>query len=172
MEAGFKAHFKAVDPPVGSKYLCFLGNIYNNNLTLTGSNGTLQSPLKDDKYPPRLNCDWLITVPDGNIVKLSFDKFELQFDTICKDYVEIIDGRRVTARVKENTVVGPNPKDIYSSGRYMRVRFISDKIRRYNGGLRQHSQQRRSPVSLKAVHVAASSKQLCFPGNINNETWN
>ncbi|KAJ7371391.1 hypothetical protein OS493_025853 [Desmophyllum pertusum] len=34
MEAGFKAHFKAVDPPVGSKYLCFLGNIYNNNLTL------------------------------------------------------------------------------------------------------------------------------------------
>ena len=60
-----------------SKELCLSGNIYNNNLTLTGLNGTLQSPMEGFSYPPDLKCDWFITVPEGNVVRLHFDSFDL-----------------------------------------------------------------------------------------------
>ena len=55
--------------------LCLPGNINNLNLKLTGSRGTLQSPM--EYYPPGSQCKWLITVPEGKIVELSFDRFDL-----------------------------------------------------------------------------------------------
>ncbi|KAJ7371393.1 Domain first found in C1r, C1s, uEGF, and bone morphogenetic protein [Desmophyllum pertusum] len=88
---GFIATFTAEKKPTVpvpsvaaiSKELCFPGNINNNDLELTGSHGTLQSPTEkhSGKYPPDSSCDWLITVPDGKIVKLSFDRFNLQPST-------------------------------------------------------------------------------------------
>ncbi|KAJ7371390.1 hypothetical protein OS493_025852 [Desmophyllum pertusum] len=98
---GFKATFTAEKKPTvhvaaSSKQLCFPGNINNENLELTGSHGTIQSPQEKISgwYPPDSLCDWLITVPDGNIVKLSFDKFELEPSATCTaDYVEILDGK-------------------------------------------------------------------------------
>ncbi|KAJ7371400.1 hypothetical protein OS493_025862 [Desmophyllum pertusum] len=149
-DTSFKARFEALDPPAISTELCFPGNIDNSNLELTGSSGTLQSPEKDSVYLSHMSCDWLITVPDGKTVKLSFDRFELRPSTMsstCIDYLEILDGKNSNSESKGKFCGFTIPEDgIRSSGRYMRVRF-------------------RSAVE---VPVAASSKELCFPGNINN----
>ena len=104
--------------------MCFTGNIHNNNLALSGSYGTLQSP-----QDPGSSCDWLITVPEGTIVKLSFDRFELKpsFGTICTvNYVEILDGKSSYSESKGKFCGYTKPEDIRSSGPYMLVRFRAD----------------------------------------------
>lgn len=128
---GFKARYLSLDasPDAYSKELCYRGNVNNNNLRLTGSNGTLKSPEKNSVYPPAMSCDWLITVPDGKIVKLSFDRFELEpsFGQPCtEDYVEIRDGKESNSAKKGRFCGKEKPKDIESSGSYMRVIFRSD----------------------------------------------
>ena len=125
----------AVHVAASSKQLCFPGNINNENLELTGSHGTIQSPQAKISgwYPPNSLCDWLITVPDGNIVKLSFDKFELEpsaTSTCTADYVEILEGKdrsNSDGKSYKGRYCGfTTPEDIHSSGRYMSVRFRSD----------------------------------------------
>ena len=109
--------------------VCFPGNINNNNLKLTGSHGTLQSPEKDSTYPPDSSCDWLITVPDGKIVKLSFEMFDLERSigsTCTADYVEVLDGSNINSESKGRFCGSTAPSDITSSGRYMWVAFRSD----------------------------------------------
>ena len=116
-----------------SNHLCFSGNVNNNNLELTGSRGTLQSPLRDSSYPPDVSCDWLITVPEGKIVKLSFESFRLQRNsgwTCTEDYVEILDGKDISS-LSKGKFCDSLPEDIRSSGRYMRVRFKSDSDSTY-----------------------------------------
>ncbi|KAL9973592.1 hypothetical protein ACROYT_G020067 [Oculina patagonica] len=127
---GFKARFEAVDPESAtSDQLCFSGNVNNNNLKITASHGTLQSPLRGAVYPPDLSCDWLITVPEGKTVKLSFDRFDLQrssWSGVCTaDYVEILDGKYNYSESK-GKFCAHRPDDITSSGRYMQLRFRSD----------------------------------------------
>ena len=113
---------------VVSEELCLPGNTNNDNLKLTGSDGAIQSPLV--YYPPDLNCDWLITVPEDNTVELSFDRFELDHDGAtgeCKgDYVDILDGQDSDSKIRGRFCGYTSPGTIRSSGRYMRVRFKSD----------------------------------------------
>ena len=118
-----------LDVPVPALFneVCFPGNINNNNLKLTGSHGTLQSPQKNSTYPPDSSCDWLITVPDEKIVKLSFDRFDLESSLGCaSDFVEVMDGSDFSSKSKGRFCGLTAPDDIRSSGRYMRVVFRSD----------------------------------------------
>ena len=109
--------------------MCFTGNMYNNNLTLSGSYGTLQSPQDPKYYLPGSSCDWLITVPEGKIVKLRFDRFDLKpsvRSSCTVDYVEILDGKSSYSNSKGRFCGYRKPEDIRSSGRYMWVRFRAD----------------------------------------------
>ena len=112
-----------------SKEMCLTGNVYNNNLTLSGSYGTLQSPQDPDYYPAGSSCDWLITVPEGKIVMLRFNRFEVEpsFGSTCTaDYVEILDGKSTDSKSKGKFCGKTKPEDIRSSGRFMFVRFRAD----------------------------------------------
>ena len=108
--------------------LCLPGNTNNANLKLTGWDGTLESPLV--YYPPNLNCDWLITVPEENTLELSFDRFELDREGAtgaCKgDYVDITDGQDSNSKSLGKFCGFASLGAIRSSGRDMRVRFRSD----------------------------------------------
>ena len=109
--------------------MCLPGNLYNKNLTLSGSYGTLQSPQYPRYYPPGLRCYWLITVPEGKIVKLRFDGFELRpssRSSCTEDYVEILDGKSRYSGSKGIFCGYTKPEDVRSSGRYMWVHFRSD----------------------------------------------
>ena len=105
---------------------CLPGNKRNLELRLTGSNGALQSP---EYYPPELYCEWLITVPEGKKVELTFERFELDFATVefgCSDYVQIHDGDSIQSNAIENFCGNVIPKPIKSSGRHMYIRFQAD----------------------------------------------
>jgi len=168
--SGFKARFEAVDiQSATSNHLCFSGNVNNNNLKITGLSGTLQSPSRDSSYPPDLSCDWLITVPEGKIVKLSFDVLDLHSSGWgqCKeDYVEVLDGR-YNSSLSNGRFCDPTPRDIHSSGRYMRVRFKSDSGNSYfsRRGFKASFTAENGP----ATPTPANSKELCYTGNINND---
>ncbi|XP_078370345.1 tolloid-like protein 1 [Oculina patagonica] len=167
---GFKARFEAVDPQSAvSDHLCFSGNVNNNNLKITASHGTLQSPLRDSCYPPDLSCDWLITVPEGKTVKLSFDTLELELGHTSEctgDYVEVLDGNHNNSESKGRFCGYQIPDDIRSHGRYMLVRFRSDSDQLYHiySGFNASFIAEDKPT----VAVPANSKEVCYPGNINN----
>ena len=127
--------------PANSKELCFTGNIYNGNLELTSTYGTLESPQDDTKdgviYPPDSSCDWLITVPESNVVRLSFDRFDLHWSSECSsDYVEVHDGSSRYSRSEGRFCGSSLPADIFSTGRHMYVRFRSDSSYSYFEGFK------------------------------------
>ncbi|XP_056140796.1 procollagen C-endopeptidase enhancer a [Lampris incognitus] len=44
-------------------------------------------------YKPNSKCKWRITVPEGNVVMLSFRIFDLEADSICRyDYLDVYNG--------------------------------------------------------------------------------
>ena len=122
---------------VESNGLCSPGNRNNDNLRLTGSIGTLKVP---PKYPERLSCTWYITVPEGNVVKLSFTKFDLSWrGGTCGDYVQVFDGQYtfIDSLEKYCGYESPTLKGVVSSGRYMVVMFRADFRRYYFEGPNQ-----------------------------------
>ncbi|XP_020610783.1 bone morphogenetic protein 1 homolog [Orbicella faveolata] len=126
---GFKAHFEAVDLLYDEEH-CLPGNANNLNLKLTGSYGTLQNP---EYYPPQLYCEWLITVPKGNIVELSFERLDLDFQTSefassCGDYVHIHDGNYWESDTMGTFCGNVIPKPLKSIGRYMYISFHADVL--------------------------------------------
>lgn len=58
---------------------CLPGNKLNPQLALNGDQGTLKSPMeyKRKNYPRNMYCKWLITVPEGKVVKLTFEKIKI-----------------------------------------------------------------------------------------------
>jgi len=106
---------------------CLPGNTNNLNLKLTGSYGTLQSP---EYYPPQLYCEWLITVPEGRKVELSFERFDLDAPKSgeygCGDYVQIHDGDSGESNTIHSFCGSVIPKPLRSSGQHMYIRFQGD----------------------------------------------
>ena len=147
--------------------MCYIGNINNDNLELTNTYGTLQSPQKDNsttEYPPDVSCDWVITVPVAKIVRLSFDRFDLEWSTGCTaDYVEVLDGnnRYSLSRSKGRFCGWTIPEDVLSTGRYMRVRFRSDSEDSYYLGFEATFTAEDKPSKWKTLTVIIN--RLCIP---------
>ncbi|CAL1534071.1 unnamed protein product [Lymnaea stagnalis] len=90
--------------------------------------GVIASPTYDDKYLPNRNCSWNITVDPGNSIDLTFEFFDLQYDTNCeKDYLEIREGSNET-----DSLLGKycgdflHPKSIRSTGNQVFIKFVSN----------------------------------------------
>ncbi|XP_028664301.1 ST14 transmembrane serine protease matriptase a [Erpetoichthys calabaricus] len=89
---------------------------------LTGAGGNFTSPNYPSYYPPRMDCTWNITVPNGLNVKVRFNKFLLSepgviVGSCSKDYVEI-NGQRLC---------GEQPVTVVSSkSSWIIVKFHSD----------------------------------------------
>ena len=147
--------------------LCLPGNPNNLNLKLTGSHGTLRSPL--DYYPP-VYCEWVITVPEGKIVQLSFDRFELEPEDAegCNDYVWVQDGKSTESDTLGTYCGHTIPQAVRSRGRYMRVRFQSDnkKNRAHQGfkatfkALNKHSKLYVLTTRYDGIKVSKEAKRF------------
>ena len=151
---------------VNSSGLCFPGTRSNDSLRLTGSSGTLKVP---PKYPEGLRCTWLISVPEGHNVKLSFTKFDLNWHGgTCGDNVDILDGQNTFSERLEKYCAynDPSPKGVVSNGRYMMIIFRAD-FRRYFGG----SNQRKGVVAnFRAVKKSSKYYQRRLY-DLYNMTW-
>uniref|UniRef100_A0A3B3VA22 CUB domain-containing protein n=1 Tax=Poecilia latipinna TaxID=48699 RepID=A0A3B3VA22_9TELE len=49
--------------------------------TLTSPSGTITSPGHPTNYPHGANCTWYISVLPGNLIRLLFDSFNLEYHT-------------------------------------------------------------------------------------------
>ena len=102
---------------------------------LSGSSGTFFTPDYPVRYPNDATCIWIITVPARKRVKLKFENFD--FGTLysrCKDLTNEIDFVQIRngqdSKSKElGLYCGHDiftPSDVYSTGRYMWVKFYSN----------------------------------------------
>lgn len=59
---------------------------------LTASKGIIKSPGYPNIYPSGVNCTWHIVAQQGQLIRLVFDSFYLDFHYNCtNDYLEIYD---------------------------------------------------------------------------------
>ena len=106
-------------------------------------------------YPAHIVCTWVLTVPKGKSVKLTFLDFDLKGDqpqangTSCdhaQDYIEVRDGQSYTSPQKDrfcgdSTYEKNLPPVQITEGRYMWVRFqASNRTKRKWRGFRAQFQ--------------------------------
>ena len=97
----------------------------DNVIPLTGKAGRLFSPLYPEKFPQDMECTWIITVPEGRFVRLSITSFDLGNE--CKNTLEIRDGQTSLSPLLGNFCSVSFDPSVFSSGRYLWVRFQSEK---------------------------------------------
>lgn len=108
-----------------------------------GSSGTLYTPQFPIPYPDDTTCIWTITAPVGKRVKLMFEKFSLPQTpyfleephadgeycgyekSMGADLVEIRDGPWPDSKLLGIYCGYKMPFDVYSTGRYLWVKFRS-----------------------------------------------
>ncbi|KAM9307657.1 cubilin [Gastrophryne carolinensis] len=96
--------------------------------TLTALEGTIASPSYPAVYPHGLHCTWLISVPPGNLIRLTFHIFILQQAQGCStNYLEIYDNAPDATGNKIGRYCGKSiPPSITSSDNLMVLIFVSD----------------------------------------------
>ncbi|KAK7881368.1 hypothetical protein WMY93_029777 [Mugilogobius chulae] len=68
---------------------------------MTSPSGVIVSPGHPNTYPHGANCTWFISVDPGNLIRLSFDSFNLEYHSNCNyDYVELYDNGTVETGTK------------------------------------------------------------------------
>lgn len=97
----------------------------DNIIPLTGKAGRLFSPLYPGKFPQDMECTWIITVPEGRFVRLRITSFYLGNE--CKNTLEIRDGQNSLSPLLGNFCYVSFDPSVFSSGRYLWVRFQSEK---------------------------------------------
>jgi len=96
--------------------------------SLEGTSGEFRSPDGGSgTYPDNAHCEWKITVPAGQLVRLSFTSFAVEAEDACGyDVVRVYDGDS-TGAAEVLTHCGSNvPSDVVSSGNVLYVKFTSD----------------------------------------------
>ena len=97
-----------------------------NVIPLTGETGRLFSPLYPLTYPSDMMCTWKITVPEGNFVRLRITSFDLGFS--CRGTaLKIHDGHSSSGNLLKSFCGRTFEHSVFSSGRYLWVRFQSPK---------------------------------------------
>uniref|UniRef100_A0A452U8T7 Cubilin n=1 Tax=Ursus maritimus TaxID=29073 RepID=A0A452U8T7_URSMA len=99
---------------------------------LTGSNNTFASPDSDSngRYDKNLNCVWFITAPVNKLIKLTFNTFALEAQSILQrciyDYVKLYDGDSENTNLAGTFCGSTVPAPFISSGNFLTVQFVSD----------------------------------------------
>ena len=110
--------------------MAFLGQCSASGVVLSSSFGSFTSPNYPSNYPNSTTCRWIISVPEGQIVELTFKSFLLEtcfIPSICScDHVQVRDGKdRFSPELGK--FCGTNtPASIRSTGQFMWIEFYSD----------------------------------------------
>lgn len=148
--------------------ICRLPNWNENVTNVVGSSGSFFSPGYPASYVSGALCIWTITVPVGKIVKLTFEDFSITMEESSSDcnFVEIRDSLLpngpVLARSSCDTETAYLPVAVYSTGRYMWVKFHS-----YYSFYSRREEDRGFKAHFEAFDPVVD-KELCLPGNPYN----
>uniref|UniRef100_H2ZSE4 Procollagen C-endopeptidase enhancer n=1 Tax=Latimeria chalumnae TaxID=7897 RepID=H2ZSE4_LATCH len=110
---------------------------------ITGDSGYIASPDFPSQYPPNKRCTWLITVPEGQVVMLSFQIFDIEMDTLCRyDYLDVYNGHSNRSQRLGRFCGTFRPGAILSTSNKMALEMVSDEgmagkgfVALYNGGI-------------------------------------
>nr|XP_020470999.1 cubilin [Monopterus albus] len=96
--------------------------------TLTTPSGIIRSPGHPNTYPHGANCTWYISVAPGNLIRLSFQSFNLEYHTNCDfDYLEVYDNGTVQPGNKIGRYCGRSvPPSITSTDNLLTLLFVSN----------------------------------------------
>ncbi|KAF4095682.1 cubilin isoform X1 [Onychostoma macrolepis] len=96
--------------------------------TLTELTGSFTSPGHPTDYPHGANCTWYISVEPGNLIRLSFTTFNLEYHTNCAyDYVDVYDnGTALTGALMGRFCGRSVPPSLTSTDSLMTVLLVSD----------------------------------------------
>uniref|UniRef100_A0A3Q3D305 CUB domain containing protein 2 n=1 Tax=Hippocampus comes TaxID=109280 RepID=A0A3Q3D305_HIPCM len=96
---------------------------------LSAPSGNISSPNFPGLYPYNIHCSWLIVVPEGSSVLLTFHHFELEYHASCAyDHVKIYNGVAGDEGNLLGTFCGDAaPPAFTSSWNVMSVIFRSDR---------------------------------------------
>uniref|UniRef100_A0A673JJD7 CUB domain-containing protein n=1 Tax=Sinocyclocheilus rhinocerous TaxID=307959 RepID=A0A673JJD7_9TELE len=96
--------------------------------TLTEPTGSFTSPGHPTDYPHGANCTWYISVEPGNLIRLSFTTFNLEYHTNCAyDYVDTFDDLGHRHPLIEDLFCGRSvPPSLTSTDSLMTVLLVSD----------------------------------------------
>ncbi|XP_011471678.1 CUB domain-containing protein 2 [Oryzias latipes] len=102
---------------------------------LSAPSGNISSPNFPGLYPYNLHCSWLIVVPEGSSVLLSFHHFELEHHASCAyDYVKIYNGVSEDEGNLLGNFCGDTPPPRFtSSWNVMSLIFHSDRHVAFRG---------------------------------------
>ena len=108
-------------------------------IKVDGSSGTIFTPDFPVPYQDYTTCGWLICVPGGKRVNLTFTDFELgksvvdSKDNLCirksvdMDYVDVSEGNWFGDKTRGIYCGTKTPFNVYSSGSHMWVRFDASR---------------------------------------------
>lgn len=107
------------------------GQCSESGISLTDLSGNFSSPNYPSNYPNSETCRWIITVPQGNLVRLSFQFFQLEScvlpSPVCScDHLEVRDGIDGNAELLGRYCGNEHPTAAQSSGRFMWIEFDTD----------------------------------------------
>ncbi|XP_063063043.1 cubilin [Engraulis encrasicolus] len=96
--------------------------------TLTTPSGSFHSPGHPTSYPHGANCTWYISVAAGNLIRLSFSSFNLEYHQNCNyDYVEVYDNGTATTGTLLGRYCGRSvPPSLTSTDNLLTLLFVSD----------------------------------------------
>ena len=101
-----------------------------------GPSGEIESPNFPSSYDNDLYCTWKITVPTGKKVRIEFSEFKTEAG---KDILYVFDTDK-TEPILEFSGVGYKPRELTSSGKSLRIRFVSNGATASNGFRLTYSQ--------------------------------
>ncbi|XP_019622070.1 PREDICTED: tolloid-like protein 2 [Branchiostoma belcheri] len=111
-------------------------NVTQGNAAGCGGNltaptgGPVTSPNYPSNYGNNENCEWLITVPVGSIISLTFDSFNTEENY---DFLDIYDGASDSAAVIQRLTGQQSVSRILSTSNSMFLRFTSDGFVTHQG---------------------------------------
>lgn len=106
-----------------------LSSGYLSSPTTTGIGGFGQIVSSTYRYPTNTDCLYEINAPNGQGVKLTWEKFDINgnMPDCSTDYVEVLIGcgRKSIGRLCSSNAVGQLPFKIYSPDNCLKIRFHS-----------------------------------------------
>ncbi|XP_067411155.1 procollagen C-endopeptidase enhancer 1 [Emydura macquarii macquarii] len=94
----------------------------------TGDSGYIASEAFPNHYPSGKTCTWTITVPEGQVVMLSFRVFDLEPDSACRfDYLDVYNGHSVSAQRLGRFCGTFRPGAVLSTGNRMMLQMVTDE---------------------------------------------
>ncbi|TRY90604.1 hypothetical protein DNTS_034647 [Danionella cerebrum] len=112
--------------------------VFNCGGHLTGDSGFVGSEGFPSFYKHNSKCSWYITVPEGNVVMLSFRMFDLEADPLCRyDYVDVYNGHSNMVQKLGRFCGTFRPGALISTSNTMMVEMVSDSATGGRGFLAQ-----------------------------------